>query len=637
MTAILYVLIGAQVNPASAQLSENCTVNLLNRTAQVDSNGNWSIANLPVGFGPVRARAVCVTNGTTSVGQSGLFTLIPNQSTGFDATMLLGPVTPIPDLVTVTSPNSTLASVGATTQLAVSAHYPFAVTANITAASTGTTYITSNPVIATVSTAGVVQAVSSGTVIIQAMNEGATGMTSVRVVLNSTDTDHDGIPDDIEIQNGLNPNDPTDALLDADNDGLSNLEEFRLGTNMRNADSDGDGIGDLVELRLGLNPLLFDVTTTVQGRVVDSAGAGVIGANVTVFGYFKAVTGTNGSFTLPGVPARLGDGNITGSAVVLRAGAVNSGVSNVVPAMPAALTDLGVITILVQGGIVTGVITDPSGRPVPGAQVTVIQGFLGSQAVVADPTGNYRVAGLVPGSTFSLIAFDQRTGFIGITATEVQVAITGPTTASVRIGPAGTIQGTVFQSDGVTKWWGAALSAGGQRSSTDSEGRYAFSAQPAGSQHVQVDYPHVFALKFSPPLSNGETRTVNIIHPGLGTVHVTVKDAAGNLLPNSYTKISSNTQFIDTTTAISTPRDILIVAGDFSLTATDPATGLSKSVTGTVTASGTTNIEVTLDGALPGTVHGTVTYDGSTPVPYPNVFITQTDSFGPGNHLLSSG
>ena len=178
-----------------AQLNENCTVSVLNRTVQVGTNGNWSIANVPAGFGPVRARAVCVNNGTTSVGQSGLFTVLPNQSTGFDATMILGPVTPIPDLITVTSPNPTLTSAGAITQIAVNGHYPSTVTANITAASTGTTYTISNPAIATVSTEGLVQAVSSGTVIIQAMNEGATGMTSIRVVLNATDSDHDGIPE----------------------------------------------------------------------------------------------------------------------------------------------------------------------------------------------------------------------------------------------------------------------------------------------------------------------------------------------------------------------------------------------------------------------------------------------------------
>jgi pectate lyase len=49
-------------------------------------------------------------------------------------------------------------------------------------------------------------------------------------ILNSgippTDTDHDGIPDDWEITNGLDINDPSDGLLDADEDGYTNVEEY---------------------------------------------------------------------------------------------------------------------------------------------------------------------------------------------------------------------------------------------------------------------------------------------------------------------------------------------------------------------------------------------------------------------------
>jgi hypothetical protein len=40
------------------------------------------------------------------------------------------------------------------------------------------------------------------------------------------DSDNDGMPDAWETANGLNPNDPADALADADNDGLSNYDEF---------------------------------------------------------------------------------------------------------------------------------------------------------------------------------------------------------------------------------------------------------------------------------------------------------------------------------------------------------------------------------------------------------------------------
>ena len=45
---------------AAAQLNQNCTVSVDNRTAQVDATGFWQIDNIPVASGLVRARAVCV-------------------------------------------------------------------------------------------------------------------------------------------------------------------------------------------------------------------------------------------------------------------------------------------------------------------------------------------------------------------------------------------------------------------------------------------------------------------------------------------------------------------------------------------------------------------------------------------------
>jgi hypothetical protein len=51
------------------------------------------------------------------------------------------------------------------------------------------------------------------------------------------DTDADGMPDVWETAHGFNPNDPADAALDADNDGQSNLAEYRAGTDPRNPGS----------------------------------------------------------------------------------------------------------------------------------------------------------------------------------------------------------------------------------------------------------------------------------------------------------------------------------------------------------------------------------------------------------------
>ena len=55
-----------------------------------------------------------------------------------------------------------------------------------------------------------------------------------------TDTDMDGMPDAWEVQHALNPNDPVDASVDTDSDYLTNLEEFRRGTDPRMADVEGD-------------------------------------------------------------------------------------------------------------------------------------------------------------------------------------------------------------------------------------------------------------------------------------------------------------------------------------------------------------------------------------------------------------
>jgi hypothetical protein len=76
-----------------------------------------------------------------------------------------------------------------------------------------------------------------------------------RAASHQFDLDGDAMPDDWELTYGLNPNDSSDASADPDGDGLSNLQEFHLGTNPKCWDTDGDGMSDGWEVAHGLNPL----------------------------------------------------------------------------------------------------------------------------------------------------------------------------------------------------------------------------------------------------------------------------------------------------------------------------------------------------------------------------------------------
>jgi hypothetical protein len=267
--AVLAVLLILAAIPAFAQedppealeLNENCTVSILNRNALVSPASGWTIPNVPANFGRVRARASCIIDGVTRFGESVLFDVIADGDVNVPP-ITLGATTPIPEIMTLTATVQTLSAPGATAQLTVNGVYAGNTARNITGSAAGTTYTSSNPAIATVSAEGLVRAATSGTAIMQATNEGASGLLAIRVVL-SADSDGDGIPDDVEIAAGLDPGNPVDALEDADHDGLSNIDEYTSGTGINDPDSDDDTIPDGEEATAGAdgfvtNPLLPD-------------------------------------------------------------------------------------------------------------------------------------------------------------------------------------------------------------------------------------------------------------------------------------------------------------------------------------------------------------------------------------------
>src|SRR5438309_11775540 len=117
------VLLWAQQEIAWAQLNQNCTVSVLNRTVQVTADGSWVLPNIPANFGQVKARATCVQNGVTTFGESAFFTVPPNGAVNLPR-IVLGNTNAIPTAIAITPSNVTLTSAGQTLQLTVTATYP---------------------------------------------------------------------------------------------------------------------------------------------------------------------------------------------------------------------------------------------------------------------------------------------------------------------------------------------------------------------------------------------------------------------------------------------------------------------------------------------------------------------------------
>jgi hypothetical protein len=238
-----------------AAFSQNveCTASVLNRTVRVQSDGTWLLPNVPALFGPTRARITCVDENGVTTTSTRAVNVGANESINFRGTDIV-PSPPIPSSISVTAISSSLTSMSPSVQLSVSAKFANGDLSDVTNA---VLYSSSNNSIVTVSATGFVVGVNSGSAIISAQLEGHSAFLLISVFL-AGDRDADGLPDDYELSNGLNPNDPSDAKADLDRDGLSNIDEFRQGTDLRNPDTDGDGLKDGEEVARGTNPLLAD-------------------------------------------------------------------------------------------------------------------------------------------------------------------------------------------------------------------------------------------------------------------------------------------------------------------------------------------------------------------------------------------
>jgi hypothetical protein len=631
--------------------TQNCQASIANRSVQVNPNGTFAIPNVPADIGFYRVRVVCKDPDSVRSGQSGFLSLIPNGET-IASNLKIGEVDPAPVSVALTSTSTSLTQVGQTAQLTVTGTMPNGTTKDVSTQTLGTLYISSNPAIATVSSTGLVTALKHGSVLITARNEGASATFQINVN-TIVSTVGDGIPDDWKIAHGFDPNDPSVAGQDPDGDGLTNLQEFllgtdprnpdtdgdgvsdgeevkrgtnplnadtdgdgltdaeeiRLGTNPLNPDTDGDGIPDGIEVKLGLNPLVPDPTNTVQGHVVDQAGNPVAGASVVAFRFFIATTDAAGFFSINKVPADLGP--MVAVARITRTNQILEGTSQPKAAAPAnGTTDLGTIQIVLNTGVIAGTITSQTGRPILSAQVTLTSGA-DVRTSSADGTGFYQISGVAPGA-YTIIASDLAGG--------LRAKVTGTlppnqsATVNLTLSPSGTIKGTVLGRNGSTPVGsGVNVSLFGSAfltTTTDSQGQYTFDFVPLGNFTVETSDSSGNRGRTTGILSTTSQVVIsNVSFLGKGTVSGVVSDGSGTPVPNATVSLSSNSIFggnKSTTTDGGGHYSFTdIFVGPFTVNGSSAISRHGGSASGSITGDGATataNITLVATGSIAGTV-----------------------------------
>ena len=99
-----------------------------------------------------------------------------------------------------------------------------------------------------------------------------------------SDDDNDGLPDVWENANTLNPLDPTDALQDADMDGVTNLDEYRVGTDPQDNLSNPDSINLALDTKAYNWTISGDARWHVQKQVTRVGDTALQSGSINDFG-----------------------------------------------------------------------------------------------------------------------------------------------------------------------------------------------------------------------------------------------------------------------------------------------------------------------------------------------------------------
>lgn len=290
--AALAAVLWLPCSSAFAQIDEECTVSVNGQTVNVNADGSFVISNVPAGTNLVRVTAICNRDGVTLYGVSEFFEVVNGQTLTIEDIPLL----PFPPKsmvsLSASSPVKILDEVGQTVQLDVSGIFSDGTMDDVHLRTDGSTYVTTNPNVISVDSAGLVTAIDLGVAFVTVTNQGSTSTTGMTVSL-APPTSVEGfvLLDDGTPVEGATVRIPSQALEVA-------------------SSSDGRFVFPTVASDLG--PILVTATAlvgkelvagasgelpAVEGGLTD-AGLIVLGPAVETFFYDTRSTSTSGSVVL---------------------------------------------------------------------------------------------------------------------------------------------------------------------------------------------------------------------------------------------------------------------------------------------------------------------------------------------------
>ncbi|MCP5153964.1 MAG: carboxypeptidase regulatory-like domain-containing protein [Ectothiorhodospiraceae bacterium] len=282
--------------------------------------------------------------------------------------------------------------------------------------------------------------------------------------------------------------------------------------------------GEVVPLTVTLEP-----AATLRGVVLESDGVTpVADARVILSPTGQSVrTDAGGEYELTDLPLRQYglEVRVPGEVVRARASVTLTTAGGVVD-RDIVLAGLATLTVRV---------VDFEGAPVPFADVEVFESTFGGRARIAtDVVGEARFEALVAGFTLALSAVDAQTelGAMGQTVLlEGEAAV-----VELALEAAGTITGTVLQSDGVTPVAGARVRVDplGRQAVTGTDGRYEFTSVPIARGPFTVvvrDAVGAERARFEGVelLAQGDVVVLDAVVAGSGAVTGVVRNPDGSL------------------------------------------------------------------------------------------------------------